>query len=39
MRKYFIKAKDAVLLFIIKKQLTKAKRLEQVMLNNVLKIN
>ena len=39
MRKYFIKAKDAVLLFIIKRQLAKAKRLEQVMLTNVLKIN
>ena len=39
MRKYFIKAKDAILLFIIKRQLAKAKKLEQVMLNNVLKIN
>ena len=39
MRKYFIKAKDVVLLFIFKRQLAKAKKLEQVMLNNVLKIN
>ena len=39
MKKYFIKAKDAILLFIIKRQLKKAKKLEQVMLKNVLKIN
>ena len=39
MRKYFIKAKDAVLLFIIKRQLKKMRKLEQVMLKNVLKIN
>ena len=39
MKKYFIKAKDAVILFIIKRQLARAKKLEQVMLKNVLKIN
>ena len=39
MKKWYVKAKDMILLCRIKRMLKSAKRLESKMLNNVLKIN
>ena len=39
MKKWYVKSKDMIILWRIKRMLKSAKRLESKMLNNVLKIN